>query len=79
MSKLLHFNYTNYAGKRSERKVEPKKVWFGENEYHPGAQWFLTAYDPSRNADRDFAVADIENKVVNVNITTVPQVREWYL
>ncbi|MGX4995921.1 hypothetical protein [Enterobacter hormaechei] len=33
--------------------------WYGESEYHKGAQWFIKAHDVDKDDVRDFAVVDI--------------------
>ncbi len=53
--------YTNYRGETAERQIVPQKLWFGSTEYHPEKQWLLDAFDVDKNAERTFAVKDIEN------------------
>lgn len=50
--------YTNYRGETAERTITPKRVWYGISDWHPEPQWFLTAFDHDKNADRDFALRD---------------------
>lgn len=50
--------YTNYRGETAERTITPKRAWYGISEWHPEPQWFLTAFDHDKNADRDFALID---------------------
>ena len=50
--------YTNYRGETAERTITPKRVWYGISDWHPEPQWFLTAFDHDKNADRDFALID---------------------
>ncbi|MBR7652707.1 MULTISPECIES: hypothetical protein [Brucella] len=50
--------YTNYRGETAERNITPKRVWYGISDWHPEPQWFLTAFDHDKNADRDFALRD---------------------
>lgn len=50
--------YTNYRGETAERSITPKRVWYGITDWHPEPQWFLTAFDHDKNADRDFALTD---------------------
>lgn len=50
--------YTNYRGETAERTITPKRVWYGISDWHPVPQWFLTAFDHDKNADRDFALID---------------------
>lgn len=55
----LKFEYINWEGKRTIRKVKPIKVWYGKTEWHPEEQWFLKAKDIEKNAERDFALKDV--------------------
>jgi predicted DNA-binding transcriptional regulator YafY len=59
----IQFTYTNYKGETEERHVKPlrRALWFGATLYHPALQWFLHGWDLDRNAERDFAVKDIED------------------
>lgn len=50
--------YTNYRGETAERNITPKRVWYGISEWHSVPQWFMTAFDHDKNADRDFALKD---------------------
>lgn len=50
--------YTNYRGETAERTITPKRVWFGISDWHAEPQWFLTAFDQDKNADREFALID---------------------
>lgn len=50
--------YTNYRGETAERTITPKRVWYGISDWHPEPQWFVTAFDHDKNADRDFALID---------------------
>ncbi|QNQ41616.1 hypothetical protein [Brucella intermedia] len=50
--------YTNYRGETAERTITPKRVWYGITDWHPEPQWFVTAFDHDKNADRDFALID---------------------
>lgn len=57
---VLNFNYTNYRGERSERRVIPEKAWIGSTEWHPDQCLLLTAYDIDKAAHRDFKFTDID-------------------
>lgn len=50
--------YRNWKGEISWRTVTPIEVWWGTTEWHKQPQWFLKARDHSREAVRDFALAD---------------------
>lgn len=53
--------YTNHRGETGERKIVPKKIWFGATEWHPEEQWLLEALDVAKNEDRHFAMKDIKS------------------
>lgn len=55
----LAFQYKNWRGEFAIRRVIPKKIWFGESEWHEGNQWFLQAFDIEKSEIRDFALLDM--------------------
>lgn len=61
MSKIVILDYTNYRGERSMRRVEPINIEFTSNEWHPEAQWLMTAWDVEKKAHRHFAMKDIHS------------------
>jgi len=54
-------SYTNYKGISSVRNIIPKEIYFGSNQWHKEPQWLLKAFDLDKNADRNFAMADIHS------------------
>ena len=50
--------YRNHKGEVSWRTITPIEVWYGTTEWHNQLQWFLKAQDHSRQAIRDFALAN---------------------
>lgn len=50
--------YRNYKGEIAWRTLTPIEVWYGTTEWHKQPQWFLKAHDHSRQAIRDFALAN---------------------
>ena len=56
----LQFEYKNWLGKISKRKVIPYEVWYGITEFHKKEQWLLRAFDTDKNAERNFALKDIK-------------------
>lgn len=58
--KPLKFEYVNWEGKRAIRTVMPKKLWYGSTKWHPEEGWLLKAHDLDKDAERDFAVEDIQ-------------------
>ncbi|MER9867382.1 WYL domain-containing protein [Mesorhizobium sp. M0136] len=55
----LVFNYTNWRGDQSVRRIVPVKIWYGTTDWHPEAQWFLQGTDLDKSELRDFALKDI--------------------
>lgn len=53
------FDYVNYKGEPSSRKVIPIKVSFDKSEWHQEPQWMLHAWDVEKEAYRDFAMKDM--------------------
>jgi predicted DNA-binding transcriptional regulator YafY len=58
-SRELHFEYVNWRGERSTRRILPIEIWFGITDWHPNAQWFLKGQDLDKHEVRDFALRDI--------------------
>ena len=65
-TKPIRILYTNWRGETSVRRIVPwnsaggnKAMWFGTTDWHPGPQWFVSAYDLDKEDFRDFAQADI--------------------
>lgn len=56
----ITINYTNHRGERSLRRVLPTAIRFGATEYHTTPQWLLEAFDVGKQADRTFAMRDID-------------------
>lgn len=52
--------YTNYRGETGYRMIVPISISFQSTDWHPQEQWILTAFDLDKNAERGFAVADIQ-------------------
>lgn len=57
----LAFDYTNHRGATERRNVVYLNLEFGSNEYYPEPQFLIRCFDPSRNAERSFAIANIRN------------------
>ena len=55
----LTFIYRNWRGEVAERKVIPLSVHYGATEWHPEPQWLMRAFDLDKQAERDFAMADM--------------------
>lgn len=59
--KAVKIVYTNWRGETGVRRIIPKGIKFGANEWHPEPQWLLEALDIEKNADRAFALKDIHH------------------
>lgn len=59
-NKIVTIVYTNYKGNTAIRKILPKDILFGHNEWHKEDQWLMIAYDVEKKADRTFALKDIK-------------------
>jgi predicted DNA-binding transcriptional regulator YafY len=62
-NKAVRIVYTNYRGETGERRIIPKRIWFGATEWHPQAQWLVEAFDLDRQAERSFALSEIHELV----------------
>ncbi|MEU9407541.1 hypothetical protein AB0E08_17930 [Streptomyces sp. NPDC048281] len=52
--------YINYRGEKDWRRIQPLKIWFGSTNWHPGKQWLMDAIDLGKQAERSFALKDIQ-------------------
>ena len=66
---VVKIHYTNWKGVTGERLIIPEDMFFGENEYHPGEQWLLGAFDLEKQADRTFAMKDIHSWTAMPDVT----------
>ena len=57
----LKFDYVNYRGELSHRRVIVHSVNYGSTEWHIEPQWLLYALDVEKNEFRDFAMKDMSN------------------
>lgn len=60
MSKVM-IDYTNWRGVRGIRKIEPIRIYYGSNEFHPLEQWLLLAVDLDKNEERTFSMCNIHD------------------
>lgn len=51
--------YTNWEGKTAIRTILPRRLYFGETEYHKGMQYLLECFDVEKQAIRNYAMKDI--------------------
>ncbi len=59
-ARLVIIDYVNWKGERSERTIQPIRLEFGSNEWHPVPQWLLFAYDIDKADYRRFAFESIK-------------------
>jgi hypothetical protein len=60
LAMMVRIDYVNFRGERGERLIVPQHIYFGDVEWHPGAQWILDAWDVDKAALRSFALIDIQ-------------------
>lgn len=56
----IRFVYKNWQGSIAERTAQVISLVYGVTEWHLEPQWLLHAYDLDKNAERLFALRDIE-------------------
>lgn len=54
-------DYTNWRGKRRQRKISPLRINFSATEHHPEKQWLLVAVDVEKEDVRTFAMSNIHS------------------
>lgn len=61
MQQVVKIDYTNWRGERSERRIVPMRMEWGQNKWHKEPQWLLHALDVDKRESRIFAMADIHS------------------
>ena len=51
--------YRNHEGHVSDRRIVPRRIYYGSCKWHPTPQWLLDAEDLDKQAKRTFAMRDI--------------------
>lgn len=69
----LIFWYKNHRGEEGYRRVRPLMFYFGSTEWHPGPQMLMRAFDLEKDAERDFAVADMKGFVGSSEMIVAPK------
>lgn len=64
----LEFDYENYKGNTSHRRVQLIGLDYGSNEWYPEDQWFARCYDFDKKDFRSFALAKINPREVVVTV-----------
>jgi predicted DNA-binding transcriptional regulator YafY len=57
----ISFDYTNWRGEKSRRRVHPIRIYFANTPWHPNTQWLMEGYDLDKKEMRDYALADMSN------------------
>lgn len=60
-TKIIEFDYVNYKGEASLRKVLPQQLEYGTTPYHKEPQFLLRAFDLVKEVERTFAIKDMSN------------------
>lgn len=60
----IQFDYVNWQGVKATRKAEVQSFHYGATEYHPEEQWLMSAWDSEKQANRVFAIKDMEKILV---------------
>lgn len=68
----LFFDYVNYRGEKSSRRVQPHSIRFGSSEYHQKPQWLMLATDLAKNEIREFAMQDMTGVVGELSFARTP-------
>ena len=55
----LVIDYMNWQGEQRLRKVKPRGVSWGSNEWHPHPQWLMEAVDLEDGTIKSFAMKGI--------------------
>lgn len=58
---LLEFDYVNYRGESSHRRIKVNRTLYGNNKYHPIPQWMIDGDDLDKKERREFAMRDMTN------------------
>lgn len=56
----IEFEYTNWEGRKGIRQAIPLNIRFGKSEWHDVPQWLMLAYDIDKQAEREYAMADMQ-------------------
>ena len=58
-AEFITFTYTNWKGKKAQRKALMKSLYWGSNEWHPQEQWLVRGFDLDKQAMRTYALKDM--------------------
>jgi hypothetical protein len=57
----IDFDYVNFRGNSSYRRVQVEGIVFGSNEWHEDRQWLMKGFDLDKRETRYFAMVDMTN------------------
>jgi hypothetical protein len=60
-SREVSILYRNWKGEVAWRRIVPLSISFESSQWHPVPQWIMRALDIDREAERSFAIVDIQN------------------
>jgi hypothetical protein len=60
-TKTVVIDYTNWHGKRGNKRIRPTGIAFMSNEYHPNPCWMLLAVDLDIMDDRTYPFKNIHS------------------
>jgi hypothetical protein len=60
-SREVSILYRNWKGEVAWRRIVPLSISFESSQWHPVPQWIMRALDIDKEAERSFAIADIQN------------------
>lgn len=53
--KVVEFDYKNWKGEVSRRKVVPIQMFYGKTPHHSEPEWLVRSWDLDKNEYRTFA------------------------
>ena len=56
----IKVRYKNWKGETAVRTIVPREIFFGSSEWHKEPQWLLKVFDVEKNAERTYALRDIQ-------------------
>jgi hypothetical protein len=60
-SREVSILYKNWKGEVAWRRIVPLSISFESSQWHPVPQWIMRALDIDKEAERSFAIVDIQN------------------
>ena len=57
---IWEVRYTNWRGETRDRRLQPRSLWYGSNEWHPDLQWIMDCLDTEDGVVKGFALKGFE-------------------